>query len=286
MNIFKQIKNSIFGPDYYQNTVIKSSLRDAIKYATKLSLMVAVIIMIVFAFLAPEFYKGLKTFVSDEIANYPEDLVLNIKDGVASVNKPEPYSLQISPTSKVMIDSTKNSEVNMLVVDTTKTFNIDTFHSYSTLSLLTKNELILPKDSKGTLQIIPLSEFGNVVITKSLLSTMEAKFHNFLPMIMVFMVLFVFIGVFIGYFVSFLIMSLLYALFVWLLAKVKDFDLNFKDSYKVALHSYTILIILSFVAMFVPVLKEFLIRLVAILIVVYINLFPDTPKQEKVEVTS
>lgn len=284
MNIFKQIKNSIYGPEYYKSTVLAESFRASIKYLLKISFLFALLGAIFFIVVTPVFYNTLKTIVQSEVANYPDDLVISIKDGSAKVNKPEPYAIKMSSASEGLNGNNSPKLDNLMVINTTKPFDIDSFRSYSTVVLLTKTDLVMLKDDKGSIQILPLSKMGNTEIVKSSLLELESKFIKFLPFIIAFIVLFVYIGIFIGYFIGTLIMLLLYAFFIWLLGKLRGVDLTYQKSYQVGIHASTVIMILSILAVFIPVLEPFFIKLVAILLVVYINLFPDTQKQEKVEI--
>lgn len=284
MNIFKQIKNSIYNPIYYKNIVLNETLKDSLKYLAKVSLVAALAGVILFSFTLPVFYKTIKTLVDTEVANYPEDLVINIKGGVVSTNKPEPFTIKLSQPSKDLNKSNTGVPENVLVIDTTKSFNVDSFSSYSTLALLTNNSIIISKDNIGNLQVISLSKTKETQITKTYLNTLESNLFKYLPLIFVTIIVFVFVALFIGYFAVTLLLLIVYAFLIWLIMKLKGLNFTYKDSYKVGIHASTILIVLSILGMFAPVLGSFVIKTVAILLVVYINLFPDTTIEEEVKV--
>lgn len=284
MNIFKQIKNSIYNPIYYKNIVLNETLKDSLKYLAKVSLVAALAGVILFSFTLPVFYKTVKMLVDTEVANYPEDLVINIKGGVVSTNKPEPFAIKLSQPSKDLNKSNTGVPENVLVIDTTKSFNVDSFASYSTLALLTNNSIIISKDNIGNLQVISLSKSKDTQITKSYLSSIESKLFKYLPLIFVTIIVFVFVALFIGYFAVTLLLLIVYAFLIWLIMKLKGLNFTYKDSYKVGIHASTILIVLSILGMFAPVLGSLVIKTVAILLVVYINLFPDTTIEEEVKV--
>lgn len=283
MNIFKQIQKSIFGPDYYKSNVLAQPFTASFKYLIKVILLASLVGIIVFAFGVPTFYTTVKKMVNTEIANFPDDLTISIKNGVASVNKPEPYSLKFA--NKIEEKDDAKTPDNILVVDTTKDFSLNTFAAYNTVALMTKTDLVMPKDDKGSLQTVPLSKFGNAEINKSFLSEIESKLIKFFPVIILFVMIFMYIGLFLGFFISTMFMLLIYSFAIWLLAKVKgDKEFNYKSAYKVGMHATTILIIFTLLSVFVPVLSKFLIRLVGILIITYINLYPAGQPEIKVEV--
>jgi hypothetical protein len=276
MNIFKQIKNSIYNPEYYKSVVLNESFGPSVKYLAKLAMLASLLAVIIFAVTIPMFFGELKVLVSREFAKYPDELVVNIKDGVASINKPEPYVIKMTELS----NQEKNyQEENLVVIDTTKPFVTDNFKKYSTMFLLSKNEIIFKKDDKGTLQVIPLSNFSNTQITKTYLQEIESKLIKILPAIMIFVLVLMYIILFVGYFIGTLIMLLIYALLIWVLCKIKDINMTYKKAYQVGIHTSTILVILSILGIFVPVFGKFFIKAIAVLLVTYINLFPDTPQE-------
>mgnify|MGYP003430062979 FL=1 len=284
MNIFKQIKNSIYNPIYYKNVILTQPFHESLKYLLKVTLLASLLVIVIFSFSLPKFFSTVRTMVGSEVANYPDDLVISIKNGNASINKPEPYSIKLSPASSSINDSQKTKVENVFVIDTTKSFNLDAFRSYSTLALLTKTDIVLPKDEKGTIQILPLSSIKDTQITKVSLNNFESKLFKFFPLIIVFMVLFGYIGIFVGYLILNLFTLIIFAFFIWLLSKIKGGDLTYKQSYQVGLHAITVVIFLSILSFFFPVFGKFVIKSVAVLLVVYINIFSDSKAESSIEI--
>lgn len=285
MNIFKQIQKSVFGPDYYKSVVLVESFKDSMKYMVKVLMLASLLGFIAFSFGVPAFYKTTKNVIDTEIANFPDDLTISIKDGIASVNKPEPYSLKF--VNKVEDKENEKTPDNILVVDTTKDFSLNSYASYNTIALVTKTDLVMPKDNEGSLQTVPLSKFGNSEIDKTFLLGLESTLVKFFPLIIVFVVVFMYIGLFIGFFISTMLMLFVFALAIFLLGKIKGSnELTYKRSYQIGMHSATILIAFTLLSVFIPVLSKFFIKLLGVLIITYINLYPSRQPEAKVEVVA
>jgi hypothetical protein len=283
MKLFKEIKNSIYNPAYYRTVVQEERFKNSIKYLAKVSLLASLACAIVVAISLPFLYKTLKTEAAKAVTAYPDDLVVSIKGGTASINKPEPYAIPMLPSWKEFHTPKNPAKESIIVIDTTKAFNLDDFRSYSAYALLTKTDLILPKDPSGGAQIIPLAKVHDVVITKALLLEKEAKLITLLPALMVFILACAYVGFFILNFIGTLIMLLIFACFIWLLAKAKGEALTYKKAYQVGLHASTIVLFLNILGLFISALSPFFIKLVAILLIVYINLYPDMHKANSKE---
>ena len=53
MSIFTQIKNSIYNKEYYKSVVLTESIRDSVRYLAKLTLWLALLASVMFAFSIP-----------------------------------------------------------------------------------------------------------------------------------------------------------------------------------------------------------------------------------------
>lgn len=270
MNIFHQIKNSIYGKEYYRSVVLNQSTGESVKYLAKLCLLVALLGALVLSFSLPTLNKKIKSGVVSFVASYPEDLVLSVKNGNASINRPEPFIVKI-PNYLIDDSNSKPAVDNLIVVNTTEPFSLDKFMTYSTFSLLTKTELITRQPDNGEMRIMPLSKFGNFEITKTWLLDKEVMLMKILPWAIFSLIPLVYLGIFIGIFVGSLIILFLYALIAFIIFKIKKIDITYKKSYQVALHASTILIILGIFSTYVGFLGNFWLKLLILIIIIIIN---------------
>ncbi|MCX6754420.1 MAG: DUF1189 family protein [Candidatus Nomurabacteria bacterium] len=288
MKIFKQIKSSIYDKHYYKNIVLNETFKESLKYLLKLSLVVALLGVIVFSFSVPAISKTIKRGVSSFVAGYPDDLAVSIKDGHATVNKPEPYVVKM-PDNLINSNDLKALEINNLIaINTKEPFNINKFHSYSAVSLLTNTELVLIQAERGAVKILPLSNMGNIEITKTLVLEKEIYINKILPWIMAFMVPFVYIILFIVIFISTIMLLFFYAVTVWVLLKLKGIKLSYLKSYQVAIHASTTILIFGVFSSFFGSLNNSLLNILILITVVHINFDTDSnlTKEEEIVLDS
>jgi len=271
MKIFTEIKNSIYNKEYYSGTVLVQPLRKSIKYLAKLSSLVAIIGVIIFSFFIPKFISIIKNSAASFVADYPNDLVVSIKDGSATINKTEPYMVKV-PSGLIDNKNLNSFKIdNLVTINTTEPFTIDKFRQYSTLSLLTKKELVLMQSDKGEVRIMPLSDLGNIEITKALVVEKETLMNKMLPWIMAILIPILYIGISIGLFVGTIIILFFYAAIVWAVLKIKGIKVSYKKAYQVALHASTVLIILGAFSQFLGGFNNFSVRSLILIIIVYLN---------------
>lgn len=277
MNIFKQIKNSVYNKEYYQNTVLTESFGSSIKYLLKISVIIAFAFAIVFGVASPFISKGLKNGLHEAVGQYPSDLTISVNNGNATINQPEPYFIKISNSIKDLnnsSDQTKNVE-NLIVVNTSEPFSLDKFKSYKTLALLTKNEVVMMSNN-GEIKIEKLSVFGNVEITKTWLENKEGKAHRIMPWALIGMTILVFGGMFVIEFLGSLIVMLLYALIAWGLLKLKGINISYGKAYQVAIHVSTLVLLFG---VFTRGWNGLALKVIILIIIVYFN-FDNVVKLE------
>lgn len=271
MNIFKQIKNSVYNKEYYKSTVLVESTKSSVKYLLKISALIALIASIIFAIASPFIFKAMKGEISSVVAGYPNDLVISIKDGNASINQPEPYIIKVPLSMATSSVSENNPKVNnLIVINTSEPFSIDKFKEYSTLSLLTKNNIAMMSNN-GEIKIMSLSEFGNVDISKTWLEQKANKTHQVLPWLLVGMAVLVYLGIFIFEIISSLIIILLYALVVWGFLKNKGIEVTYGRAYQVAIHASTLALIMGSIGNIIKPLDNLFLKLIVVGIVAYFN---------------
>jgi hypothetical protein len=286
MNIFLQIKNSIYNQDYYKNVVLNESLKQSIKYILKLSLILVLVLLIIFSFKIPGLITQGEKLVSTMARDFPEDLIISIKAGEVSINQPEPYVfgmpdyLQNDETT-----SLASNELNLLVINTTEDYSIDKFNEYQTLFLLAEKEIVAKKDD-NRLEVFSLTKVKNVDIDKNWILEKESLFINkFLPWATALAIPFLYIALFIGFSLGALFLALWYALVVLLIFKLKKINLPYKKCYQIALHASTIVLILSLLNAYVPFFSNVIVKTFLLVIIILLN-FQDQENFETQELTT
>lgn len=281
MEFFKNLKNSIYSPNFYQELLAKP-FSYSFKYFVLLALIISLLVSIIFLFML---IPGLKIFFDNAggkmLSYYPADLKINIKNGQVSTNVSEPYFVkmpnEIKPENsnvKVNNKDMLNYE-NLLVIDTQNNFTVDQFTSYKTFALLT-NDSVIAYDKNGNITISKIEKTVNFVLDKQAIEDFINKVKPFIKFIYPIVAIFIFIA---SMFVIMLQMAYLLfgALFVWLAAKIKGVKIGYKKSYQLALHLITILIVARVISMIsginniTPFLFTFLLFMLALINIKKIN---------------
>jgi hypothetical protein len=159
MNIFKEIKSNIYDKEYYKG-IPNETFSKSIKYLFRLSLIGGLLSLVIFMVMSREMPNMIKTEVVKLVNEYPEELVITVENGQASINKEEPYMLPMSEDTKKLMEESENKSTysNALVIDTKNPFNIENFKKYNTFGLLTKEEIVFMNGDTGEIRIFPLKD--------------------------------------------------------------------------------------------------------------------------------
>lgn len=271
MQIFSNIKNSIYSPEYYKE-VLQKPMSYSVKYFFKFILILAFVLAVVYSFI---FIPRLKAFVDNfgiEAVNvFPGDLKVEIKNGQAFSDSIQPYFIKVPQGFESKEDQPKFD--NFIVIDTNNNFDLEKFNSYNTFAILNKDSITYFQNKKITVQ--PLKDVPNFVADKQSLANLinqVTPFARFIyPIIPV--------GLFLGNFVAF-IFYLLYmifgALIIWLVLKIKNIKTTYKKSYQLGLHLLTPAIIINTVLGFLGVVFPFLFTIIIIIFtIINIKKFPE-----------
>jgi hypothetical protein len=271
MKIFTQIKNSIYNKEYYNTTVLNQPLRTSVKYLAKLTLLVSLLGIIIFSFSIPTINKEIKKSVSSFVVNYPEDLIVSINNGIATINREEPYIVKM-PESLIESNGSKPLNIdNLLIINTLEPFSSDKFKADSTLFLLTKTDIVSIKNESGEINILPLSEFDNIEINKNFVLDKEILVYKILPWVMASIIPLGFMGIFIGIFAGTLVILFFHAVLVLIILKIKGIKIDYKKSYQIALHASTLLLIIGIFNSYLGPLNNIFVKFLILSIIVYIN---------------
>ncbi len=239
MNIFSKIKNSIYGPEYY-NEALKKPFAESFKYYVIFALLFAIPFTIVATI---KFAPGVK-FLADQapkVANYfPKDLKINIKDGKAATNVQEPYFVKM-PQSFKGSTSTKPDISGLsyvIVLDTKDKFNIDAFNSYKTFALL-NSDSIAYLDKNNQITVTPLAGIKNFSLSRVEIAGFINNLKPFFDALYPFALVGLSIGLYVFGFIA-VMAHMVYlffgALLILLTADLKGLKIGYKKAYQAGLH--------------------------------------------------
>jgi hypothetical protein len=245
MEFFKNIKNSVYGPDFYSGLISKP-FSYSLKYYLLFALFAAAIATVILSFsVLPQIKSALNDLNVKIFQNYPAELVVKIENGKASTNAKDPFFVKYPGNS--------NELENLLTIDTKNQFDLDKFNSYKSQCLLTETEVICRDD--GQIKIQSLAKIPNITIDKDKVAVWSKRAMTFLNLIYPLFFIIVIVGFYLA--ITFrLAYLILFALLVWLVAKLKKVNIGYQKSYQLGLHLMTPALIITYlVALFAHNLK-------------------------------
>lgn len=233
-NLFKTFKKSIYNPSFYQN-ITNQPLADGFWYYIKATAALTAIMTVSLSII---FIPMGVSFIKDHAPNlvktyYPENLVVGLNNGEASTNVSMPYFVPMRTATGAT--TTVGSFQNMLVIDTTREFDKNTFESYKTLALLTKTDVVTGNE-RGQITIQTLRGVPSITVSQQLLLSWIQTIRQSLASVVIFGIIATFVIIIAGYLI-YLLPLLLFALIPLLVAWVKKSPLSYGAAYRMSLYA-------------------------------------------------
>lgn len=228
---------SIFHP-LFMSFYSKSLYRDVAKNWTGIAaLYLFILLAIVWIPGIMEFTFNLRLFAYENGPSWIQQVpTITIKEGLVSIDKPEPY----------FIKNPKTGEVAAIFDDTGHYTNLDK----TTASVLVTHTQIITRKNQQETRIYNLTKADNYVIT-------QAKLHTYLHALFWWAPIIVFITVVVSSFVYRLIQALLYGLVGYIYSRFIKYDVTYHATYRLTIVALTPTIIISSVLGYLHVLFPF-----------------------------
>jgi hypothetical protein len=258
-NWFKTFVTSIFNPRGYPE-LYKRSFWSGYWYLFWLfviGLLIKIAMFSVAIMVAAPVVKKQLPAVKTQIKNaYPENLVIDIKNGEATTNVTEPYVISLR---QVVPQLAGEGNPMLLVIDTQG--SVEKYPTHNALFLLTKNSVAYPSrnnSNSNSYEVFPLSEIKEpVTIDKPLydkIITQVLPFVDKVPQFMytfavIALVLFPFLGSFsmlLGVMIYLLIMSII----LLIASKVMKRGFTYRSLFKASMYGLTVPLVLTYVVDF------------------------------------
>lgn len=231
---FYSLKKSLISPDYYQD-VLKAKFSFSLKFFFFSCFLLSLVLGTIYSYNAHGLLKEFILKLEDLPQFYPEDLVVEIKNGQVKTNQPEPYFMPL-PFSETVKEYPLPS-LNLLVIDTQA--NIEDITQYQTLALLTSNSLAF-RTSKETqeIRVYPLTRIQDFTLDQVLVKTLWQKISVYFKYLVPLATLFIFLGLFMAIPFSKFIHLLIFSLITLVFARILKTGLSYKKSLQVNLHAF------------------------------------------------
>ncbi len=289
-NYFNQIRGSIYNKNFYKN-LENQDFSYTIKYLAKLSfftsfLSIILLLILFFAFklniLAYSGAQNINELGKNYIENnFPNDLVVNINNGILTTNTNEPviFPIPVELFSEGL--NTKENFRNFLTISPNEPIDLNSFEKYKSFAILSSTTGAIYDTEKKSIELFQykdknLQEIQNLTINKnSAFETLNLLSDYLFKLFPYFLVLFSFsyfviVGIFI--FIGTLIFSLFTALISFLIGKFLNIEKDFQTWYKKSIHADTLYIILAWTIGFIfPVFLIPFSNTILVLLVLYFN---------------
>lgn len=225
--VIQNIKNSFYNPSFYRNTLNKS-FGESVQTLLLVSLFSTVAW---FVALLPGILD-VKDYLLDTVSQYPEDLVIEIKDGQVSINANEPFFIDLPETE---VDESGEEFSRLVAIDTRPQVSIEDMENYDAYVLVTQNRIFYPED-RG-IQSYDLSEVEDFVLDQEIINEYTEIFSPLIWPFIIFINLVASVVMGAGTFLLYMLTLIPLALVTKLIAWLKKAPLKYKDAYKLSMYA-------------------------------------------------
>jgi len=231
------LKNSISSPKYY-NDIVKTKINFSIKYFLALSLLVSVISVIGYSITyLPNYISEINTAYKSIEEGFPEDLIIEFKDGTWSSNKEGPVIIK-------QVDLGEGSKLpeNLFVFD--KDGTIEKIDEYNTMFLVNSENILIKTDAEGVVAQ-PLKNIPNGTIDKNLLNEKMQTIKKLVELLPFLLPLALLIPTFLFEYVGgSIFIILLSAIGVYIASISTKRKVDFKSAFQICIHASTVTMII------------------------------------------
>lgn len=223
----EDIKNSFSNKEWYKD-IIEGKVHFSLAYTLKLALISSVVVTTFFTiFLYKDLIPNSRAALMEFI---PADLILTLKSGELSINKPLPYVLPL-PEKSTMHKTKKN----LVVIDTNVKATLESTQKYDTLLFASKTDVVTEKDG-GEIRAYSFKDFPDTTITREkmlMVFEMVAKRAWILS-------IFVLVFLTLMFTLQMLLTFLIAATLLWITLKIAKRTAHWKNAFTAVTYAYTI----------------------------------------------
>lgn len=224
---FNEWKVSLIDGGWYKN-IIAGKVPLKIRYALILSCIGALVMSCGFGIiLYRDLLPGFKTFAQKTI---PDDLVVTLKSGELSINRPSPYKIPLTGEEKI-----PNKE-NLVVIDTTAEATLSSPSLYKT-AIFSNSKMFVTEKENGEIRAFSYKDFPDFVFTKN--KVIEHIDSAFSYAWLIALVILVPITLF--SFAQMLLIFLVSAVLLWVIFKIASRETTFKNLFTASMYAYTVI---------------------------------------------
>lgn len=232
------IKQSVYSPEYYRELLARP-LSYSWKYYSGLAMLLALFLTIVSSIpLVPQVSRAVHEFPAKFFAYYPDELEVQVKNGIVTSNVAEPYFLPLPLALQKEMPSESDMQ-HLMVIDTKNPISLEAFRAYKTVIWISGDAIASYDDQQG-IRIKPIAKEANFVVNEVMLHGIESRISPFYSFVTPAMVVAIFLGLMIAFGVNFIYL-IFGALFIMLLGRlILKQQWSYSVSYRIGLHAITL----------------------------------------------
>ncbi len=282
----QNVVKSVYDPSFYRE-LIKGKTPGSFTYFLGLMLVFSVVLSFrAYVSLGTWWVEGngISNVRESILSSYPDELVLEYRDGHVTSNVDEPYFIPMSESLRDFVDSEKKSSANLLVIDTSHPIVPEDIVRYDTVAIL-GNTALWVNDPEGGIQVNTFATLNKDPFTLDkgvVTGFVDGAFRILKPITIVGLVLLPVLSI-LWFSISYVLYLLFGALLVLIVGKVRNIDLSYKQSYRLGFHLITVPVCYGLLTTMFPVLEIPLVFSILLVVAAYINLEPVKAVPEAVE---
>ena len=240
--LLDQVRRSIYAPPFYAALPGRPG-GAAVRYFLLLTALLALVYWLTLLPGLIAFHQQAAEALETAVATYPDELVVEVRNGRAQANVPQPYFVPMPAAWRG-----RGTPSNLLVIDTTRPFTFTERNRYETVAYLSSDALVL-KNQNGSDRSIDLAQLGGgepVRIDKPLVRAGGDYARPWFGLIGPVLVPLTLLGVWISY-LGRMLYLLLFAFVIWLLTRLAGQRLDYGGAYVAGLHAMTLALLVDLV---------------------------------------
>ena len=246
-------KNSVASPKYY-NDIIKTKMNFSIKYFLFLAFLASIISVIGYSIkYLPGYISEINAAYQSIEESFPEDLVIEFKDGTWSSNKEGPIIIK-----QIKTDEDNKLPENLFVFD--KEGTIEKIDEYNTMFLVNSENILYKIDTEGVVAQ-PLKNIPNGTLNKELLNEKMQTIKKLIELLPFLLPLALLVLTFLfEYVLGSIFVILISALGIYIVSISKKRKIEFKSALQICIHASTIPMIVRALSTASPVVYGFILN--------------------------
>lgn len=249
---YYSFKRSLTDPSYYRD-ILKVPFSFSFKYFLILTLLMSVFYSVFLAFslasLIPQAPKFVETFKTRVRTAYPQELVINIKNGKFSTNVQEPFYYDIPELTE------EDSDYEyFLAIDTTA--SVDDYKDYNSLILVTEKAVVYPDGENSGVPTQKITYFDEkaepITFNRNMYDNLVKEYlplADYIPAVLIALTVFTLLisPFIIAFFMAawYMLQLLILSFIAWIVSLIFKNNLTYGKIYQLGLHAFTLPILVS-----------------------------------------